>query len=747
MLRRNLTLAKAFVAALSATLLSVLINLATNEGVTGKRWGWTIWPLILLLVVLSFLLEGQRHRRSAQLDEAAQPAADQIPEHLEHTYRDRMIVRVRSSWVTGVLGRSLHAAARAAASRHTVTSDAPLTPWNLAYLPPAIPEPAMLEPAMVEAITPDIPVIEVFDHKIGGAMLILGGAGAGKTTLLLRLARDLLDLAEADSTRPIPVLFKLASWSPSRSLNDWLVDELRKLYDVPPNLGRHWITTERVLPLLDGLDEVPSHHRARCVEAINAYRDDHGMIPLAITSRSPAYQELAARLRVQGIIRVDPPTPSQIAAYLDEVGIQLPHIRAVLDDDPSLQRLLASPLVLNIVALAYRRRSGADLLTSDTPDAWRHHLFKVYVEEMLSRDDKPATRAARWYGSADVERYLAWLARMLRRHPQGTFRLEWIQPQWLTTPAARSIATWGLTVAAAVVAAIIAGMAAGFIDGTLDPRLGLSPRQPLLGVPSWLVTAIGIGAGVGILMHSKTVQPVDELRWSWLTLRRRLPSRMPMAVLLGAIAGTIAWAQSGVPQQGAVFGMATGLLALLLYLAVGGFTGGLREDIASPNDGMRRTRRTAVLGGLPIALPFGLLTAGLYGIAASPTIGIVAGLHTTIAFWIMAGLWAGGRDYLRHLSIRALLWRARLAPWRYARFLDYAVDRLLLQRVGAGYQFMHPLLLDYFALRQDRMVYPPPAHPLATVGRRLVRTFQLIGEDAARLVRRREPGSELGWRA
>jgi len=734
MLRRHVTLAKAFVAALSATLLSVLINIATNEGVTRQRWGWAIWLLILLLVVLSFLLEGQRHRRSAQLDDVSQAAADQIPEHLERTYRERMIVRVRSSWVTGVLGRSLHAAARAAASRHAVTSDAPLTPWNLAYV----------QPTMVEAIAPDIPVVEVFDRKVGGAMLILGGAGAGKTTLLLRLARDLLDLAEADSTRPIPVLFKLASWSPSRSLNDWLIDELRMLYDVPPNLGRHWIATERVLPLLDGLDEVPSQHRARCVAAINAYRDNHGMIPLAITSRSPAYEELARPLRVQGTIRVDPPTPSQIAAYLDEVGIQVPHIRAVLDDDPSLQRLLASPLVLNIVALAYRRRSGADLLTSDTPDAWRQHLLKVYVEEMLSRDDKPATRTALWYRGEDVERYLAWLARVLRRHPQGTFRLEWIQPQWLTTRAARSIATWGLTLAAALVATIIAGAAAGFIDSTLDPQLGLPPRQPLLGVPPWLVTAIGVGVGVGYFMHSKTVQPVDELRWSWLALRHRLPGRMPMAVLLGGIAGTIAWAQSGVPHRGAMFGMTTALLALVLFIAIGGFTGGLREDIASPNDGMRRTRRTAVLGSLPIALPFGLLTAVLYGTAANPTVGLVAGLHTTIAFWIVAGLWAGGRDYLRHLSIRALLWRARLAPWRYARFLDYAVDRLLLQRVGAGYQFMHPLLLDYFAQRHDRTVYPPPAHRMATVGRRLVRSFRLASQDAARLVYRGESG--LGWR-
>ena len=36
-------------------------------------------------------------------------------------------------------------------------------------------------------------------------------------------------------------------------------------------------------------------------------------------------------------------------------------------------------------------------------------------------------------------------------------------------------------------------------------------------------------------------------------------------------------------------------------------------------------------------------------------------------------------------------------PWDYARFLDYAVDRLFLRRVGGGYEFIHGTLRDYFA--------------------------------------------------
>ena len=39
--------------------------------------------------------------------------------------------------------------------------------------------------------------------------------------------------------------------------------------------------------------------------------------------------------------------------------------------------------------------------------------------------------------------------------------------------------------------------------------------------------------------------------------------------------------------------------------------------------------------------------------------------------------------------------------WRedYSRFLDRAVEGCLLRKVGNGYQFIHPLLRDYFAMR------------------------------------------------
>ena len=42
-------------------------------------------------------------------------------------------------------------------------------------------------------------------------------------------------------------------------------------------------------------------------------------------------------------------------------------------------------------------------------------------------------------------------------------------------------------------------------------------------------------------------------------------------------------------------------------------------------------------------------------------------------------------------------------PWNYAAFLDYAVEKTFLRRVGGGYVFLHRLLLEYFAELSKRM--------------------------------------------
>ncbi len=108
-----------------------------------------------------------------------------------------------------------------------------------------------------------------------------------------------------------------------------------------------------------------------------------------------------------------------------------------------------------------------------------------------------------------------------------------------------------------------------------------------------------------------------------------------------------------------------------------------------PNQGIQRSGRNALRVVLIVGLGFGLG----FGLLVRPSIGLSQGLSSGL----LSGLGLGGTAYLAHYTLRFLLWRSGNMPWRYVCFLDEATERILLQRVGGGYRFIHPLFQEYFA--------------------------------------------------
>jgi hypothetical protein len=72
---------------------------------------------------------------------------------------------------------------------------------------------------------------------------------------------------------------------------------------------------------------------------------------------------------------------------------------------------------------------------------------------------------------------------------------------------------------------------------------------------------------------------------------------------------------------------------------------------------------------------------------------IAAGLGVAIVFT----LWYSGPDVIQHYVLRLILYYKGYTPWNYAHFLDYATERILLNKVGGGYIFKHRFLMEYFA--------------------------------------------------
>ena len=112
------------------------------------------------------------------------------------------------------------------------------------------------------------------------------------------------------------MVFNLSSWAKKRlALGDWLVEELSIRYEVPRRLGRSWISEDRLLLLLDGLDEVASAARKECIAAINGYRQTHPDVQVVVCSRSTEYLNEATQLRLQTAVVVQPLTQEQIDTY------------------------------------------------------------------------------------------------------------------------------------------------------------------------------------------------------------------------------------------------------------------------------------------------------------------------------------------------------------------------------------------------------------------------------------------------
>jgi hypothetical protein len=134
-----------------------------------------------------------------------------------------------------------------------------------------------------------------------------------------------------------------------------------------------------------------------------------------------------------------------------------------------------------------------------------------------------------------------------------------------------------------------------------------------------------------------------------------------------------------------------------------GLTSGLQgievESHISPNQAIWRSARSAryfsVIGGTVGSSMGGLLSI-LMGHDFSD--GLINGLFVGMVIGLIG---AGGQTCLKHFIVRWLLYSQGHLPWNCQRFLDYATDRLLLQKVGGGYLFPHRLLLEHFAALEN----------------------------------------------
>jgi TIR domain/NACHT domain len=669
------------------------------------------------------------------------PAVANPPDEEQRSQLLILLDRVKEIWVDGVLKNSLYNEALISLGKRPI-DEAVEPPWKHVV---------ELSSQRRQLLLQDLRITTIFDAT--GLLLMLGEPGSGKTTTLLELAANLISRAKVDAKERVPVVLNLSSWKKKHPLAEWIAGELLEKYRVPVKLARSWLQNDYLVPLLDGLDEVPTASQPDCVAAINDFVDGSEPSGIVVCCRLMEYQWLPHRLKLNGAICLESLSSEEVGKYLDRGGSQLAALREAVNTDPVLQELTQTPLMLSIMSLACQGANGDELARQkgDSPEERRKQIFGLYVEQMFQRKGI----ASRVFPKEKIIGWLSWLARKMREHSQSVFLVEGLQPSWLGTRAQRRAYGAFAALSLSLIVELIVGLSGGLINGLilgsvflLGVGLGCWSESPLKngvmsgsigglivalfaelrgelghelsdkvggGLIFGLIFGVSFGLIVGVGVGSlNRIALVETMSWKWDQFwKKAIPGSvvgLGLSLIFGVIFGVIV-ALFGELEgnvfsrliEGLIFGLIYGAIGGVIFGVIGGlvsgFVGGWTDTVkvgkAYPNQGIKLSRKNSLATFLVTLLIVGLIGV-LGGLIFGLNLGLIVGL-SGLFFALIVGLNRGGSAVIKHYALRLILWRSGYTPFKFIEFLDHCARLILLKKVGGGYIFIHRMLLEYFA--------------------------------------------------
>ena len=486
--------------------------------------------------------------------------------------------------------------------------------------------------------------IEQHYRDLDGPLVILGEPGAGKSTLLHELTTLLVPKDDGDS---IPVPFELSAWTARQlPLEEFLTAELGRQYGVGESLAKRWVAAELIIPMLDGLDEVPTSHRAACVDRIKAFWRAHPRVKLVVACREAEYGELGLGVETYSAVVVHTLSRKAVEDYLAKEEF-FDGLRKALAVAPELWELMTTPLMLWVAAYAFERGGAVDLGTAADV---RAALLDRFVDRMLAREVVKRGDARPTFSVEDTRRWLGETAAFMGRVGVTSFHLEDLSIDWMPE-AKRATANrqlrWGFR------------LVVGLVDG---PNTVANKRS------------------------------VDTVTWSWPDAKKELVRFLVVGLVAGLVVGLVG-------------GLFDGLF-LGLFLAVGSslfvsLAGGLVTDSVSlrsaANGGLRQSGLYAARYFLFLLIPaFGFVLVARWLEAGTVIAFFTCAGGTTLVGAVIA-LNKGGGFCIQNLMLRYLLARGGHTPWRYTTFLHHAVERVIMIRQGGSFRFLHRMIQEHLA--------------------------------------------------
>ncbi|MER5360069.1 helix-turn-helix domain-containing protein [Streptomyces sp. NPDC002785] len=600
-------------------------------------------------------------------------------------------------------------------------------------------------------------IAELYRRIPSGRLVVLGRSGSGKTILALRFVLDRLE--SRAPAEPVPVIFSIGAWNPTAiTLRDWLTSQLTR--DHPgyaaqgpggTTLASALVESGRVLPVLDGFDEMADGLRRPALEALNATT-----LPLLLTSRPAEYVAAVAETDVltsAAALELTDLTLKDLDDYLPrttrKTGRANPTVNAwksvltTLGEQPQdqptspLAAVLANPLMVALARTIYSDtpdHDPASLLDTErfgSPEELEDHLLDNFIPTVYRRQ-LPQAQGARPRPTFAPERarhWLGYLAHHLNR--LETPDLAWWRLGSGLRPSTRTLVT-----------ALMTGLAIGLVDFTIVTAIGTSFPFPIVDG-----TIIGLLSGLTFgLVHwlTFTIKGIPltpsvvrlQIRGRSGAIQWKTGPRLILGTLGGSAFGFGYGFLSGVVNNrpvwkaglstvlhlglnnGIVFGLVFGGGAGLTFCLIGLLESPLDiRSVVHPRSLLNTNRGTVTTQLLVWAPAFGavvglgagavvdLLQGSLGPLVWSPTAGLLLGTISGIGGAIGYALTMTAWGQWLVLS-RIWLPLTGRVPWAVVTFLDDAYRRGVLRQAGAVYQFRHARLQHHLA--QAHRTLPDP---------------------------------------